>query len=196
VRPAEQSACSLAGRHSLIGGLAVPSAIRFGERALPSHQRIIFFSTQEGYPWGGSEELWSRTALRLVAEGFPVSASVRAWSPPHQRVLNLVKHGVEVRFRPAPTPLRQRVWRRLTAPHRSQWAPELQRCVGTRPPGLVVLSDGAALPPVDLLELCIAKRWPFVTIGQANSEEYWPSDEYAERYRKAVPWTYPGFVER
>jgi glycosyltransferase involved in cell wall biosynthesis len=187
VLPAEQNGCSLAGRRSLIGGLAVPSAIRSGERALPSHQRIVFFSTQEGEPWGGSEELWSRTALRLVAEGFPVSASVRAWSPPHQRVLSLIKHGVEVRFRPAPYPLRQRVWRRLTAPHWSPWALELQRCIGARLPGLVVLSDGAALPPVDLLELCIAKRWPFVTIGQANSEEYWPSDEYAERYRKAVP---------
>jgi glycosyltransferase involved in cell wall biosynthesis len=175
------------GRRFPNGGLEVPSAIGSGDKVLPSRQRIVFFSTQEGDSWGGSEELWSQTALRLAAEGFPVTASVRAWSPPHQRVLNLIEGGVEVRFRPASYPLWKRAWRKVIAPCESTAALELQRCVGTRPPGLVVLSDGAALPPVDLLERCIAKRWPFVTIGQANWEAYWPSDEYAERYRKAVP---------
>jgi glycosyltransferase involved in cell wall biosynthesis len=153
---------------------------------MSSLERIVFFSTQEGDPWGGSEELWSRTAVSLAREGFPVAASVREWSPPHQRVLNLMEHGIEVWFRPSPS-LWKRARRRLTAPRWSLAALELRRCVGEKPPGLVVISDGAALPPVDLLELCIAERWPFVTIGQANSEGYWPVDEYAERYRTAVP---------
>jgi glycosyltransferase involved in cell wall biosynthesis len=152
-----------------------------------SRQRIVFLSTQEGHPWGGSEELWSQTALRLAAEGFPVSASVRAWSPPHQRVLHLIEHGVEVRFWPAARPLWKHALRRLLAPRKSRIGLGPQNCVADRPPGLVVLSDGAALPPVDLLELCITKGWPFVTLGQANSEQYWPPDEDAERYRLAVP---------
>ncbi len=73
------------------------------------------------------------------------------------------------------------------APRKSQIGLGLQNCVADRPPGLVVLSDGAAFPPIDLLELCITKGWPFVTIGQANSEEYWPPDESAERYRSVLP---------
>jgi glycosyltransferase involved in cell wall biosynthesis len=157
------------------------------KKSLRSHERIVFLSTQEGAPWGGSEELWSQTALRLAAEGFPVSASVRAWSPHHRRVQYLIEHGVEVRFWPAPRPLWKHALRRLMAPHKSRIGVGLQRCIADRPPGLVVLSDGAALPPVDLLELCISKGWPFVTIGHANSEEYWPPDESAERYRTALP---------
>jgi glycosyltransferase involved in cell wall biosynthesis len=157
------------------------------EKSLSLRKRIVFLSTQEGAPWGGSEELWSQTALRLAAEGFPVSASVCAWSPHHQRVQHLMEHGVEVRFWPARHPLWKHALLRLMAPHKSRIGLGLQNCVADRAPGLVVLSDGAALPPLDLLELCISKGWPFVTLGHANSEEYWPPDESAERYRTALP---------
>lgn len=174
------------GRHSGVGVLAGPLAINPSEQALSLRKRIVFLSTQEVDPWGGSEELWSRTALKLVAEGFPVSASVREWSPPHHRVLSLMEHGVEVWFRPAPYPLWKRARRKLMAPNKNLAGLELRRCVGNRPPGLVVVSDGGVLPPVDLLEQFIAERWPFVTIGHANREELWPTDEYAERYRTAV----------
>jgi hypothetical protein len=51
--------------------------------------RITFVSTMDSDPWGGSEELWSRTALDLLAQGFPVSASVPEWSPLHPQVLDL-----------------------------------------------------------------------------------------------------------
>jgi glycosyltransferase involved in cell wall biosynthesis len=141
-----------------------------------------------GTPWGGSEELWSQTALRLAAEGYPISASMVSWSPPHRRVLDLMERGVEVWFRPTQYPLRKRAWRRLTARHKTQSELELQRLVAARPPGLVVFSDGGPFPPIDLLELCIAKKLPFVTIGQANSDGWWPDDDIAERYRSALPF--------
>jgi hypothetical protein len=37
---------------------------------------ILFISTMEGTPWGGSEELWSQAALRLLEKGHRISASV------------------------------------------------------------------------------------------------------------------------
>jgi hypothetical protein len=36
----------------------------------------------------------------LVKEGFAVSASILAWSPPHRRVLDLVDRGIDIWFRP------------------------------------------------------------------------------------------------
>jgi glycosyltransferase involved in cell wall biosynthesis len=51
---------------------------------------------------------------------------------------------------------------------------------------LVVLSDGAFVLPADLMELCLAKGWPFVTIAQANTETWWPNDQLADRYRRAL----------
>jgi hypothetical protein len=47
--------------------------------------RFVFVSAMSGYPWGGSEELWSQAALRLRDQGHDVAASVPWWprlSPP------------------------------------------------------------------------------------------------------------------
>ena len=41
--------------------------------------RIAFISTMDGLPWGGSEELWSQAATRLLADGHDVLASVIGW---------------------------------------------------------------------------------------------------------------------
>lgn len=140
----------------------------------------------ERYAWGGSEELWSQTALRLVAEGCSVSASVLEWRPPHPRVLNLLQGGVEVCFRPPRYPLRKLAWRELRAPRKTVQALELHRSLSASPPDLVVLSDGGPLPPIDLIEVCIETSVPFVTIGQANWDWAWPVDALAARYRTAL----------
>jgi glycosyltransferase involved in cell wall biosynthesis len=55
-----------------------------------------------------------------------------------------------------------------------------------RSPSLACFSDGGTFPPLELLELCVNKRIPFVTIEQANNEFTWYSDELAERYRRAL----------
>jgi glycosyltransferase involved in cell wall biosynthesis len=158
---------------------------------VPPRRRILFVSTHFGTPWGGSEELWSRTALDLVAQGFPVSASVVKWSPPHRRTLDLVERGIEVWFRPerypGPYPMWRRAWRKLTAQHKSPTTMEVQRLVTARPPDIVVISNGGPFPEtIDLLELCVSRRLPFVTIGQANGDNWWVDDPDAERYRIAL----------
>ena len=154
--------------------------------------KIFFISTMDGDPWGGSEELWSQTALRLVAEGYSVSASVLERGPPHPRVVNLLERGVKVSFRPARYPLRKLAWHYLTAQPKTTTlgaligALELQRILAANPPDLVVLSNGGPLPPIDLIEVCNERRVPFVTIGQANRDEVWPGDALAARYRTAL----------
>jgi glycosyltransferase involved in cell wall biosynthesis len=148
--------------------------------------RIAFISTNLGDPWGGSEELWSRTALDLLGQGFRVSASVDKWSPPHPRIRNLIERGVEVSFRPVPYPLWRRARRALIARRKTPITLEVQRLFATRRPGFVVISEAGAFPPIDLLELCITLRLPFVTVQQANTEWFWVLDDLAERYRIAL----------
>ena len=38
--------------------------------------RFAFVSTMADWPWGGSEELWSQTAVQLRRDGHDVQASV------------------------------------------------------------------------------------------------------------------------
>jgi hypothetical protein len=54
-----------------------------------TYKRILFVSSQNNFSWGAAEELWSRAALDLIAEGFAVSASYSAFSLPDPRILNL-----------------------------------------------------------------------------------------------------------
>jgi hypothetical protein len=67
-------------------------------------KRILFVSSVNNTPWGAAEELWSRAALDLSADGFTIFASYAAHSPPHPRVLDLVERGIEVWFRPTLLP--------------------------------------------------------------------------------------------
>jgi len=64
---------------------------------------------------------------------------------------------------------------------------DLRKRIFAKAPSLVVLSTGTALPPIELVELCISEKAPFVTIGQANQEGWWPADHDARRYRNALP---------
>jgi glycosyltransferase involved in cell wall biosynthesis len=152
-----------------------------------TYQRILFVASVEYPPWGGgAEELWSRAALHLATEGFRTSTSVVASSPPARRVLELTERGVEVWSRPTLYSVRKRAWRALTAPQKSLTTLEVERLIATRSPDLVAISDGSPFPPLDLLEMCAAKRLPFVTIVQCNQEFWWPADALAERYRVAL----------
>jgi glycosyltransferase involved in cell wall biosynthesis len=148
-------------------------------------ERIAFVSTMIGASWGGSEELWSRTALELKAQGFLVHASVGRRLPLHSRIVNLVERGIEVWFRPEPYPLWKQAHRALTG--KTPVTLEAQRLFAARRPSLVVISEGNGLPSIDLLELCVEKRLPFVVIQQANVEWLWVPDESAERYRRVLP---------
>jgi len=146
-------------------------------------------STMTLVPWGGSEELWSRTALYLAAQGFAVSASVHGWSPPHRRVLELKQHGVDVRLRPS-EPVWSRARRRILDSNSTWVRTQVEKLISSGCPELVVYSDGGNFPPIELIELCVVKELPFVTISQANSESSernWFDDPLAERYRAVLP---------
>ena len=176
-----------------------------------SEHHFIFVSTLQGDPWGGSEELWSRAAADLASQGISVCASVAESLPVHPRIRKLAASGIELWVRPGwyswrnnfrrwAISLGTRVisvgvclfkgyfgvreaisWREGAAPF------SFARLINARSPALVILNSVKALPHIELVEFCVANRVPFVTIGQANWEGEWYSDEIAARYRAALP---------
>src|SRR5450432_3392130 len=127
-----------------------------------------------GSPWGGSEELWSQTAIDLVAQGVPVAASVYRWSPPHERILHLLQAGVRVQQRTMFPGLWSSGWRKLISPTKSAVCMGVERFLDAQCPALVVLSDGGPMPPAELVNMCKRRMWPFVTIGHSNYDGWWP----------------------
>lgn len=49
-------------------------------------------------PWGGSEELWSKTALLALRQGLQVQSLTMHWDPISPRVTKLREAGVETKF--------------------------------------------------------------------------------------------------
>jgi glycosyltransferase involved in cell wall biosynthesis len=151
-----------------------------------SGKPIVFVSTG-GSPWGGSEELWSQTALCFATARVPVAASVLKWpgGMPKQ-VRRLIQVGVQVQQREMQQGLLERVYRRAFRPEISLPAMELTAFLRNLSPGLVVLSAGGPLPPIEFIEVCVTNQWAFVTIGHNNFEHSWLDDSLAERYRTAL----------
>src|SRR5262245_49356840 len=157
--------------------------------------RIVFVTTPHFDQWSGAEELWSRTAVELVSQGFPVSASVWEGSLQHPRMRELLARGVDFwpwrRWSSLRDAITDRTgwvkhpWKRLKS-GRSGLVFAVERLLNARKPAIAVLSDGGTLPPIELLELCTAKRIPFVTISHAGSEAICYDDDLANRYRAAL----------
>jgi glycosyltransferase involved in cell wall biosynthesis len=148
-------------------------------------RRHVVFVSNNGV-WGGSEELWSRTAVDLARKGVPVAAKVNYFQPPEERILNFIQHGIHTELRPGCSSLWTKAWRKVTRPSFSLSRQDLENFINSRNPALVVLSSGTALPPLEDVELCVDRNWRFVTIGQCNYVGWWPRDDDAERYVKSL----------
>lgn len=146
--------------------------------------KIVFISTMSG-PWGGSEELWSRAALRLRGEGHDVAASV-IWQPTlSPKVLALREQGLELtayRF-PHQHNLVKRTWHKLR--RRLPIVDEDTRWLRARKPDLVVISQGENVDGVEWMELCQRERLPYVAIVHCNFEGWWPTDAAASSVSRA-----------
>jgi len=138
-----------------------------------------------GDPWGGSEELWTRTATLLVKQGVPVAASVQGWPQLDRRIVELSRNGVDLRPRPIEPSIFTYAHRYLSG--KPIIATQIDRAFGRISPSLVVMSFGSPFPRIELAEMCIAKRWPFVTLAHSNFPGWWEPDDLAARLRKVLP---------
>lgn len=157
----------------------------FWVRGLTLSGTIWFISTMDTDPWGGSEELWTRTATLLARQGIPVAASVHGWPVLDRRITALSRAGIDLHPRPIKPSIAQRVRRSVRG--QAPMVFDIERAVGKTSVALVVMSTGYFVPPIELVEMCLARNWPFVTLARCNSTSWWIPDALAARFRKALP---------
>lgn len=63
-------------------------------------KRIYIFSTLEIVPWGGSEQLWSDVALKLLERGHLVMTNSLEWQQTPEKILQIKNSGGFTTFRP------------------------------------------------------------------------------------------------
>lgn len=159
--------------------------------------RRILFVTSCPLPWGGSEELWSGAAQRLLERGCDVFAGGTENIPSrttHHKWIRLREAGIKIgsfgvhpmersvvdailRFKPRYFRLASYLRNRLLALR-------LRR----RKPDLVVIAQGQAYDgcvPIPLPEICDKAGIPYVLICQKAAEIHWPHDGALSALRRA-----------
>jgi glycosyltransferase involved in cell wall biosynthesis len=153
-------------------------------------RRLVFISTMEGNPWGGSEELWSQAALVLRADGHRVSASVAHSRGPRPALTRLQDSGIDVHSRRPGPSLLERAWGKVV---RGTWGQlprgETSWLVEQRP-DLVCISQGGIADGLSWMLHCRRAGIPYTAIVQSNAEWLWPDDlqgeEMALAYKSAT----------
>ena len=64
--------------------------------------KIGFYSCMTGMPWGGSEELWWRTARKLQIDGVDVCVNYKWWPETAKQLVQLEESGGQVWLRQQP----------------------------------------------------------------------------------------------
>lgn len=129
---------------------------------------ILFLSTMEAAPWGGSEGLWKDTALRLACAGHEVSASVKYWAASPPEWADLQAGGVSVFLR-----------NRREDP---RYESHFQFLLSNRPEAAVVSTGDNGLSAIQAMEFFSANSIPYVLICH-NSALFWPPDSIIDRAR-------------
>jgi glycosyltransferase involved in cell wall biosynthesis len=146
-------------------------------------KKYLFIMAQEGHPWGGSELLWSSAAERLVRSGEEVRISVKDWGKPVPEIERLRAAGCQILVRSYRLPtFFARQFYRVFPPTEYGLAHVRKAASGV---DLVIISQGANSDGLGWMEYAKAEGYKYVSISQSAVIYWWPSDDDAERLRKA-----------
>jgi len=146
--------------------------------------KIAFISTMDGSPWGGSEELWSQTAVRMATQGFTIVVNVKGWKNEAKQIAKLEQSNCTVVRRWDTQKSRlQRLVDKIFKPK------DIFAFLDKFSPQLVIISQGSSIDTsgIPWLEACLMRNIPFAVIAQSAAEYFWPTDETAMRAAKVYP---------
>jgi glycosyltransferase involved in cell wall biosynthesis len=148
-------------------------------------KKYLFIMAQEGYPWGGSEPLWSSAAENLARHGNEVRVSVKDWGAPvpqieHLRSVDCVIIPRTEQYR-IPSFISRQIRKIFPQP---PYRESHIRSVGNDV-DLIVISQGDNSDGLEWLEAARASGRRYVAIAQSAVVYWWPTDDRAERLAKA-----------
>lgn len=149
--------------------------------------KIAFISTNDGVPWGGSEELWYQTAKLLRETGIEVGAAVAKWTPCPTHIQDLIDSGVLIHYKqqnksPAKRSLPQRIFDKFnrTLGIKKGFPEKELGFLESFQPDLVVISQGNLPEGRNWKQLCLKHSIPYVSLVQLVGEFHWIKDEQAD----------------
>lgn len=103
---------------------------------------IFFLSLMNGASWGGSEELWYRTALYVAKKGWKVGCAIYYWPQKEERIRELQNAGCNIYWLPNKGRLKENFFQKLQYKLTKF---KLKRCIASLPVDdytMVVINQG------------------------------------------------------
>lgn len=139
--------------------------------------RYLFIAANEWPNWAGSELLWSQAAEKLARAGNGVRVSVPLFARPLREVERLKPVSCQIFYRRPPI-FFQRLARKLFLLPDDTHSHVRSASKGV---DLVVISQGAHYDGLSWMEAAAAAGLRYAVIVQAAAEQWWPSDDIAQR---------------
>ena len=127
----------------------IRKAIQKSENA----KRLVFLTTNDAAPNGGSEQLWIETALECRKRGHDVMVIIKKWHPEPYFIQKFYRNGITVLFKGQDDFNQMLLFS----------------------PDLLVVSIGDQDEGIEWYERCQQRSVPYVIVNQLTKEpEYWP----------------------
>lgn len=136
-----------------------------------------------GMPWGGSEELWWRTARKLQIDGAQVCVNYKWWPDAAKQLVQLEDSGGEVWYRNKPKGYWEAKFGRVGTMFNGRngcprsWLEAAQ-------PDAVLVTLGFHPDRIDVADDCIEKGIPYAINVQCASNTFFIHSDCLEEYRR------------
>ncbi len=147
-------------------------------------KKILFVTSNDWTPWGGSEQLWYELALMFLKNKYEVAVSIKDWSPEPIHITQLKKEGAVILLREQPlnkSILTRGINKLLSKANESVHIKYLQDFK----PDFAIISQGSNIDGIDWMFFCKNKKIPYFTIVQAALESFWPSMDMIDKMRES-----------
>jgi glycosyltransferase involved in cell wall biosynthesis len=128
--------------------------------------------------FGGSEDLWSQSALRLAQQGHRVFVNYHYYEPLHPVLDALQTAGVMLdRRRPiSPPPIGKRILRKMLRLPRETDAQRERQWLIKSEPSLVCISQEMTFDGLHWMLRCLEMDIPYVVVAHSVSHTTWPDE--------------------
>ena len=144
--------------------------------------KIGFYSCMTGMPWGGSEELWWRTARKLQIDGTEVCVNYKWWPETARQLVQLQDSGGNVWLRNRPLGFWERKFGRAKSVLNGRHGGERVWLEKTQPDAVLV-TLGFHPDRIDVATECKAMGIPYAINVQCASNTFFIHSDCLDEYR-------------
>ena len=145
--------------------------------------KILFISSMDWLPWGGSEELCAQAAMELRHAGHEVVFCRKAWTPVPPMVQRLESLGCRFLFRQYKSRgLASRVFGKIQRTiFKEPTQDYIWREILNENPDLICITEGSVSEGMAWSSQCLQSGMRYAIVSHGNSEKWWPEDRQASQ---------------